>query len=687
MTFSLSGDRITQTGTDDIRDIISAGISGVTSFGGDGTSDESDAVTILIDGRYLRVNGTLNINPWTTRLLFNNYTPAASSGLIEIFGTLNVNGERVVNVNGTDYYDYATHNWVTFMLERLTGGNIWSIEIENGATLNLTGGSIMSRFRMLARPGSIVNIKNAIIDAGYNFNLDSAHQPQFRIDTNDFNVDGLLLRRGWITWIKIPNTPPLGFEPVMCSGPFKFSSNTPDQDFNIRNYKTNFSNYQDVGLWQGSRPYFVNSFEGSNMIIGKNESNNSGNRGLVRCFQEVNTRLTDLSGSLLSNCVVGFTDSDGGVTTTYDDEGFSSSPWDHSTINDYFETVTNGVLSSDLSIFIAGLSVTDSMGGRVNDPDGAGVFGNWSYRGLNSANDDIFRFFIGSYTHIPVSTDIPLKGKFGRSPSTGDNVIEIQASLSEDTNITELDRSLVSSYTQATNLDQLYDWLKHLKISTLDNFKYLGQDTAFTTLQGAYLTVPFDNLVVNSSSNLDLNISTSTLTVNSLNSGAKFELFGFNNQNVSLNSPSDLPSAGFISSGSNFTLLSDGTYDLSGWIISGTLDFQLGGAATNATIILSPIITATLGVGVTRSAPQTTLTFTNIPTGAEGRVTVGSQTLLYEGNITDGDLLYYYSYIPNQVVKARFYLPGFVPQIRTISLTDTDQTIPLDTFSTDTSYI
>ena len=700
MPYSQSGSNpaiITATGTENGRDISGAAVS---NFLGAGNSDNTDLFGRIINNARVVPSGTINLDGKRCLWAFRGTSdPGNGHGLITIpnGGTLNVDCTRTRNVGGVDYVDYLERVWLLTQAERTEGGNRWAIEIESGGTLNWSGGEANVRFRSIIRDGGTFVARNIAMDAGYDPALDLAHQPQWRMDSSLIDIDGFKLRRGWITWIEIP-AQFSGYAPTQCAGALKFSSGLPDADFIITAYQHSDSNYgvelgsvQSFGFWSGSRPVFQDPFEGSLLRAGKNEASSNNNYGLARVYQRVRPFITDLAGSGINDARIGFRDSNGGITTVYNDEGFAVNPWDNGATILYSEALTNGLVASELmNILTAAIAVDTSMPGRFNTPDDTGDFANWSRRGIHPPvpgpgvePDDVFRFYVAAYHEISNFFDIPLKGKNGRNPAAGDTVIALDRQLLVDPFITEQDASLVAAYTSFTNLDQIYDWLKLQKTLTDELFEYLGFDTQFAVESSGLLgTASGLNVIVDANAAIGLNTSNNTFTTNAIVAGAKFAGFSLApNQSIQFGAPNDVMAAGRLRGTSQVLLASNGAYDFAAWTFDSGEQILLTNGATSAIALVSAsqVANVTAGPGVTIQSPMAVFSVTGLPIGAEVRIYNLNTPLPDFGDELAGvenvaSTTFLYSHSKNQDdVLVQVFADGFKEFTQRVTLMNSDQ--------------
>lgn len=145
------------------------------------------------------------------------------------------------------------------------------------------------------------------------------------------------------------------------------------------------------------------------------------------------------------------------------------------------------------------------------------------------------------------------------------------------------------------------------------------------------------------------------------------------------------------------TVANGSTFDASGITFTNpptTTHFRTnvpGGETITISVAAGSGLTLTdvteLGAGTTVvSAPQTTLTFTGIPSGTNGIIKQGVKIIAAEINITSGNFSYQYNHTPGELVSYEFSNPGLVTIAESLELPSVNQSIPL-IFEPSDSYI
>lgn len=334
---------------------------------------------------------------------------------------------------------------------------------------------------------------------------------QIRTSSTGFRTYGLTMDgNGGLIHIGNPNVS--GLQAIHCDSVLNLSSSTPANTWLInKGGRLVGGNSVDVAFWSSRWMRVVNQLTGSAVTVGGNSVGGSpSNRGIQEYRQEVNISLTNLTGtpvngarwicrdvnngSRLGASLIG-TNPDYIADRVY--EGTTAADGSSSILSD------GGVLTAVAYQNLANVSVT-----RFQSVV-------WDRRGLDNSSTDRFRFLISAYGYKPDSAVVILKGV---SPAL------MSRSLIADPNISEVNPSIVSSYSTIANLDSFYDsaslWLSSAGV----NMEMAGAGNFLVNGNGTEINLGTFNLTVDPNAAQTFSVTGNTITIktSTLNSGIKF---------------------------------------------------------------------------------------------------------------------------------------------------------------------
>lgn len=457
--FTLSGSTITQTGLD--TDLSGLNIvSGVTVISeGTGTNQFN---VYDIGNRQLRIQGTLTINPTNEQLLFGTSSPA-NSLLIQNGGILNLGIDKTVN--SATYQ--TTGKGIIIPNSGLPACcSNGALTVQNGGTLNWKGATIQLASVMFWEANSVINISNG--------KLINTRGPLIRIRSYSTNLDvnGFEVEGG--DSIDFFNTPVrfLGYNPKYGQRSTEIVSSQSggsDSLFIFRNYNSE-GLQQDFSVWRGADSLFINLAKEGDINNRHNDGGN-GQKGLTRVSKEVQINVKDVANNNLENVRYYIKDyNNGNRLNRIPRSGFN--------YNLDLDKVYTGSTDSNGDTGI--IQILTRVG--YSTSQGNNNLNNiWDYRSKNNNNEDIFDINLLSYLHLNSLITLPFKGS---------NVLDINWILFEDTLITELDKSIVDSYTELENSAKFYD---RAKAYLIDN--YDGENQTLVTRNEDTIQTTYDIII------------------------------------------------------------------------------------------------------------------------------------------------------------------------------------------------
>lgn len=428
--FSLGGSTITQTGTDTDLSWLSA-ISWVTTTT---TWAWADSRTVYdIGNRNLVVNGNLTISPEIEWVYAGTSSPR-SVFRFSWTSTVTINGEIIEN--GVSRYSEYLFMWSPYQNGNCCN-NFW-LEVDPGATFNWNGWKMRIGSSLRFESGSNINITGWILEQ------DKNSDNQLRMETNGLVTEGFTFRWNDITFIAIPNQLN-NYEPQWARWALGFSSATPNFDFPIFGYTSNGSN-TDLRMWQWSRPILTNSDTWTRLNLVPHISGNGSSYWVTIVQQEVEVIVNDNEWSSVENAIVFTKDTDNWNREIYNRESHTVD----ATADNIYTQTTSSTGSTWVYQIITWYNISNSWN---NDPVNTGNYA-WDYRGKNNDDTDLFDFHIWSYNYNYNKTTWELKGTQTKL---------LSPVVTEDLSISESDQTVVNTYTDIDNLNELYDVVKNWK--------------------------------------------------------------------------------------------------------------------------------------------------------------------------------------------------------------------------------
>ena len=470
MSFSELSGLITQTGTDTNLSGL-AGVAGVTVV------DNGSHKTYHLDGKKLRIDGTLTIDPQVECILFEAQD-------LDIAGTLNFGVTAVIG--GATRYSRAigliSHdiNYARFLV--LSGG-----------TLNWNGGAMKLRGGCDFKDGSNVSITNGIIIA-----TNSVGQ-RLRMNTANCSVDGLSIDGNlrfdvFKTFVSFN-----GYESSFTGfGAFQkvgSSHGGTDDAYVLTDFDAqgiDSANGSFIGSsFAGTKIEFINMGYGGDFVI----AHDSWTAGAVTTlYKDVKLKIVDTNLANVAGAKYWARDTNNGSRKT---EGV----WRNATLNpsENFSNDRTYTGSVDANGEATERLLTRACYGGASP---SGVYdGNTTidYRGETTDNTDVFTFYVASYGHTLNNI----------SPSCiGKGVLTQRVVLFDDVFLTESTKSVVDAYTTIDNPQEFYD---RAKSYLTDN--YAGETSTIVARSGNEIDLGSYNLVIDATASSAFALSGSTITI------------------------------------------------------------------------------------------------------------------------------------------------------------------------------
>ena len=476
MSFSELNGTITQTGTD-------TNLSGLSGVLGVVVVDNGSHKTYHLDGKKLRIDGTLTIDPQVECLLFEQQD-------LDIYGTLNFGVTSLVG--GATRYSRAigliSHD-IGYGHQDVTG-----FLIQSGGTLNWNGGAMKLRGGCDFKNGSTVSITNGIIIA-----TNSAGQ-RLRMNTANCSVDGLSIDGNlrfdvFKTFVSFNRYNPSFTDKGAIQKVGSSHSGTDDPlvltDFDAQGIQAQNGDF--IGSsYRATKIEFVNmGFTGDFNIA---HDSTGGASAVTTLYKDIKLKIVDTNISNIEGVKYWTTDKDNGnrfsgtaswLGSQNADETFSSDRV-YTGLTDSSGEATERLLTRAC---YGGLSTNGVYNGSTTI----------DYRGETTDNTDVFNFYLASYGHTLNSTS-PL--------CIGTGVLEQQVVLFADVFLTESDKAIVDNYNVIETPEMLYD---RAKAYLVDN--YAGESNTLVSRDGNTIDAGSYDVVVDATASLVFAISGNTLTI------------------------------------------------------------------------------------------------------------------------------------------------------------------------------
>ena len=477
MSFSESNGTITQTGTD-------TSLSGLNGVTGVTVVDNGSHKTYHLDGKKLRIDGTLTIDPQVECLLFERQD-------LDIYGTLNFGVTSLVG--GATRYSRAIglishdigygHNGATGFL------------IQSGGTLNWNGGAMKLRGGCDFKNGSTVSITNGIIIAtntiGQRLRMNSTN-----CSVDGLSIDGNLRFDVFKTFVSFNRyNPSFTATGAIQKVGSSHTGGTNDPfvltDFDAQGLQS--PNGDFIGSsYAGTKIEFVNMGFTGDFIIAHDST--GGTKAVTTLYKDIELKIVDTNMSIVEGAKYWATDKNNG------DRFVGTAVWRGSQNAD--ETFSSDIVytgSTDSSGEATTRLLTRACYGGLSTSsiyDGETTV---DYRGETTDNTDVFNFYIASYEHTLNNV----------SPSCiGTGVLEQQVVLFSDVFITEPDKATVDNYSVIENSAMLYDRAKSYLVGN-----FAGETETIVTRTGNEIDLGSYDLVINASATSVFAINGSTITI------------------------------------------------------------------------------------------------------------------------------------------------------------------------------
>ena len=630
MAFALSGNTITQSGTDTPATVISGlqAIAGVTSV------SYSTYTRIYIPYK-LNITGSMTTDSTVGLSMTRGGTFANE---ITIGSGASWTAKEVRNLNGYNYY-YQLPS-LDFNNAALAG-SIWSGSsgnaiIVNGGTLDLANITVNGNGGNWWNGGTI-----RFRDVTYNAQgLSSVADTQFTTQSGTPTLDiiGWKVIGGKIFLGTANITNFKGVQPVFMQRGFGTSVNS----FVLQDFVGGSGNYGDLSAYANP------NYEARNLGIGTSTtyfpwiSGEANSRGTIQATSDIDLVVTNNAGSSVSSFISYLKDNATGAPT-----GFTAN-------NYYINTATSGTLSQKILIGVLVAS--------------AGAAASFVKRSATQA-DDLYAFTIFDYNHNILSTQAFNLAGAGVKTNSAIALVDSNVTLTRANAIAKLASSFTINtstntitVTANSTLDDLYDAMKAYKCTaTQANLEYPTISTQPVTASGTAVVTAL-NVVVNSGV--------------TLSSGTKFK---------SLTTSGTFTSAGIIATSVVGSVTTTGTFasgasvignvtqatptNLSGVTIDGNLtyntntpitvtftDCNVTGTVSNSGSGLVTItkVNTTLGtVGSNVSAQQfANISAPNLLSGSRVRLyNVTDSVEIYNAVLSSAGFSYNFSWTANKTIK------------------------------------
>ena len=600
MSFSISGSKITQTGTD-------ADLSGLSGVTGVTTTSLGDVTVYDIGDNQLEVQGTVTHDPNNEFLIIGVNAPRndlfiTSTGTYN-YGTefTNTNITTAVKTRGTGLI--LSQSIDTGVGETQSNSNYAGLYCEG--TFNWIGGTIICNSSMFFDTGSTLYVRDGVAICS-----SSTQGPRIDIgDGNDVDVIGLRYSslsasglRGLILQKTTSYTNVQGVRVENAAiGLLANGSNAPDSEplilRNIPNLEA--TNKTIWGMYLQTQYKFINYETGNKLADSTliNRWNDANGTGYGWGVKEVGFEITDVAGVAIEGVKIFVRDNDSGnrISNAY------RTWWTGLTL-----PALEGDLTYEWTTDSGGIGATKelthciAMGVESALTDGK-VADTW-ISDIRTPAGDAFTAYVHAYAHLPTEITLPMEGN-------GELVIDWK--LFDDLQVTESNEATVGAYTTAETARKAYDLMKLWKLTNLETPTIstlpIGR-TGDTLEAGSY------DVVIDSAETEVFDFVTNTVRLktsefqNSISTTGAVTLEGIAEWQTitgadSLAVTGAIPAAMTLSgSTSGLVLDQAGTYDLSAWTFSGnTADVTVSASTGTVTIKTggSALVVDDLGNGAT----------------------------------------------------------------------------------------
>jgi hypothetical protein len=454
MSFSEASGIITQTGID-------TNLSGLSGVLGVVVVDNGSHKTYHLDGKKLRIDGVLTIDPQVECLLFEQQD-------LDIYGTLNFGVTSLIG--GATRYSRAIG-----LISHDTG--YARFLVQSGGTLNWNGGAMKLNGGCDFKNGSNVSITNGIIIA-----TNSAGQ-RLRMNTANCSVDGLSIDGNlrfdvFKTFVSFNRYNPSFTDKGAIQKVGSSHGGTDDPlvltDFDAQGIQAQNGDFLGSS-YRATKIEFVNMGFTGDFNLSHDSTN--GALAVTTLYKDIKLKIVDTNISDIEGAKYWTTDKDNGSRFSGTASWLGSQNADETFSSDRVYTG-----STDLNGEATERLLTRACYGGASP---LGVYnGNTTidYRGETTDNTDVFNFYVASYGHTLNSV----------SPSClGTGVLEQQVVLFSDVFLTESNKTIVDAYPAIDTPQKFYD---KAKAYLVDN--YAGESATIVTRDGNSIDAGSYNVVV-----------------------------------------------------------------------------------------------------------------------------------------------------------------------------------------------
>jgi hypothetical protein len=620
MPFSLSGNVITQSGTDtSLAGLV--GISGVTTRTiNQGGPYASNRVVYVISDRRLRITGTLTISPRLEALEFGNFQVLPEL-TIEGGGTLNVEEREGTAPN----YVYGNNEWFRAQWTRTSSVPSWEpigAAIANYGTFNWRGGKVV--IPNFTNFGGTLNLDYGIVE-GVRFQNANISYTYIRGGT--INISRYVIGTIHSFGAQVGYNTTYSNIEAIAAGRSVFA--TGDGGGSLTNVTTfinpasfDASGFRIISI-RGARLTAINvptgSFSTGLVTDALNISNDAGSiesaqNARVEVRKRISFSALTLARAAIQDVHFFTRDTNNGSRKNTTRDSYTADRTHLATTNASGVTPQQNVLTA--VVYTNSTSNSSSMPLTVDR------------RSVGNNENDIFRWIGWVYGYLPQDLNAQMKG-------SGDALVE--ATFFYDPSVT-LSASAAAALASIATLNDLYDAAKSWKCQA--NAARLEYPTLFTqpvTASGTALALGALNFVIDPSAAAAFAINTGTNTITAkattLAVGSKFdEILTSGTISFANGGASSARLSGILTYGTpravsqslgtaTLRFSAAGTYDLRAANISGTVTLQntSGGAVT---VQLQP------GVAFVNSGPNMTVDNAASYTLTVSSIVAGSRILI-----------------------------------------------------------
>ena len=597
MAFVLSGNTITQSGTDTPSSVIS-GIGAIAGV----TSASFSTYTQLNIPYKLNITGTMTTD---STVKFSMTRGGTFANEITIANGATWTAKEVRNLNGYNYY-YQLPS-LDFNNAALSGSTFSSSSfnaiIVNGGTLDLANIIVNGNGGHWWNGGTI-RFRDVTFNAQ---NLSSVADTQFTTQSGTPTLDII----GW----KVIG----GKIFIATANITNFKGVTPQ--FMQRGFGTNVNNLvlQDftggAGNYGDLSAYANPNYEARNLGIGTSTtyfpwiSGEVNSRGTIRATSDIDLAITNNLGSSVSSFI------------SYLKDNATGAPTGFTTNNYYINTATSGTLSQRILIGVLVAS--------------AGVAASFVKRSATQTND-LYSFYIFDYNHNILSTQAFNLAGTGVKSASAIALVDNNVTLTKANALAKLASSFsvntstnTITVTNNSTLDDVYDAMKAFKCQAVQaNLEYPTIDTQPVNASGNSIITAM-NIVVNSG--VALSVGTK---FNNITASGSFTLNGSIASGISVTSSLSQATPTNLNG-----VVIDGnlTYNTNTPITVTFTDCTISGTVSNSgtglvTISLSNTTIGTVGSNIA-TRPVTSLNLTGLTAGSQIYVADGlGNQIAYVGN-------------------------------------------------------